>query len=54
MKREGFDLPSNFTMTINTDLNVGALEEQLTVSGASPVVVQPVQDRDDDRVRADS
>src|SRR5207253_10804240 len=36
--REGVDLPSNFTMTISTDLRVGALEESVTVSGASPVV----------------
>ena len=33
VKREGLELPSNFTMTVNTDLKVGALEETLTVTG---------------------
>ena len=37
-KREGVELPSNFTATINGDLKVGALEETVTVSGVSPVV----------------
>src|SRR5580704_15348676 len=37
-KREGLELPSNFTATVNADLKVGALEETVTVSGASPVV----------------
>jgi hypothetical protein len=37
-KREGLELASNFTATINADLKVGALEESVTVSGASPVV----------------
>src|SRR5215831_670996 len=36
--REGLELPSNFTMTVNTELKVGALQEALTVTGASPVV----------------
>ena len=38
MKREAIELPSNFTMTINAELKVGALEETLTVTGASPIV----------------
>src|SRR5947209_13622642 len=38
VKREGLELPSNFTMTVNADLKVGALEETLTVSGAAPTV----------------
>ena len=38
VKREGVELPSNFTATVNADLRVGALEETVTVSGASPVV----------------
>ena len=38
VKREGLELPSNFTMTVNADLKVGALEETLTVTGSSPVV----------------
>jgi hypothetical protein len=38
VKREGVTLPSDFTMTINTELKVGALEETLTVTGAAPTV----------------
>ena len=38
MRREGLELPSNFTATVNADLKVGALEESLTVTGSSPVV----------------
>ena len=43
-RREGIELPANFTMTINADLRVGALEESVTVTGAAPVVdVQSTQ-----------
>ena len=38
MKREGIELPSDFTMTVNSELKVGSLEETLTVTGASPTV----------------
>jgi hypothetical protein len=38
VKREGLDLPPNFTATVNADMRVGAIEETVTVSGASPVV----------------
>jgi hypothetical protein len=38
VKRDGIELPSDFTMTINADMKIGALEETLTVSGAAPVV----------------
>src|SRR3954464_13932765 len=38
IKREGLELPSNFTMTVNAELKIGALQEALTVTGASPVV----------------
>jgi hypothetical protein len=38
VKREGIELPATFVATVNTDLRVGALEETVTVSGASPVV----------------
>jgi Carboxypeptidase regulatory-like domain len=38
VKRDGIELPTNFTATVNADLRVGALEETVTVSGASPVV----------------
>jgi len=44
LRREGIDLPSNFTMTINADLRVGSLEESVTVTGAAPIVdVQSTQ-----------
>src|SRR3954466_3023541 len=38
VKREGIDLPATFTATVNADLRVGALEETVTVTGASPIV----------------
>src|SRR5436309_11663320 len=38
VKKEGIELPSNFTSTINADLKVGTVEETVTVSGESPVV----------------
>src|SRR4051812_35202418 len=38
VKKDGIELPSNFTSTINADLKVGSLEETVTVSGESPVV----------------
>src|SRR5918993_1979442 len=37
-RREGIELPANFIMTINAEMPVGALEETVTVTGASPVV----------------
>lgn len=36
--RQGVELQSNFVATINVELTVGALQESVTVSGASPVV----------------
>ena len=38
VKREGLELPSNFSATVNADLKIGALEETVVVTGASPVV----------------
>src|SRR5438552_2251784 len=38
VKRDGIDLPSSFTATINVELKVGALAETVTVTGESPVV----------------
>ena len=38
VRRDGIELSGNFTATINGDLKVGALEETITVSGASPLV----------------
>src|SRR5262249_10557162 len=37
-KRDGLELPANFTATVNVEMTVGALEESVTVSGVSPVV----------------
>jgi hypothetical protein len=37
-RRDGLILPSEFTATLNAELGVGALEETITVTGASPVV----------------
>jgi hypothetical protein len=37
-RRDGFEVPDNFTGTLNATLTVGALEETVTVTGASPVV----------------
>lgn len=37
-KREGLQLAAEFTATVNAELKVGALEETITVTGASPVV----------------
>ncbi len=36
--REGVELTSGFTAAVNVDLPVGALQETVTVSGASPLV----------------
>ena len=36
--REGISLPSNFTATVNAEMNVGALEETINVSGTAPQV----------------
>src|SRR5262245_6329857 len=38
VKREGVELTSGVTANINGDLKVGALEETVTVTGASPIV----------------
>jgi carboxypeptidase family protein len=38
VKREGIELSADFTAPVNADLRVGALEETVTVSGASPIV----------------
>ena len=37
-RRDGIELTSGFTATINSDLQVGSLDETITVSGASPLV----------------
>ncbi|MET0164636.1 MAG: carboxypeptidase-like regulatory domain-containing protein, partial [Vicinamibacterales bacterium] len=38
LKREGLDLPAEFTATVNGELTVGALEETITVSSEAPTV----------------
>jgi Carboxypeptidase regulatory-like domain len=38
IRREGLELPSEFTATVNADMKVGAIEETVTVSGAAPTV----------------
>lgn len=37
-KREGIALTAGFTATVNAEMKVGALEETITVTGASPLV----------------
>jgi hypothetical protein len=37
-KREAIELTTGFTATANADMKVGALEQEVTVTGASPVV----------------
>jgi hypothetical protein len=37
-KRNGIELPANFTATINAEMRIGDIEESITVSGQSPVV----------------
>lgn len=38
VRREGLELNTGFTATVNTELRVGGVEETITVTGASPVV----------------
>ena len=38
VRREGIELTSDFTATVNVELKVGSLEETITVTGESPVV----------------
>jgi hypothetical protein len=38
VKREGIELTSNFTATVNAELRPGTLEETVNVTGASPLV----------------
>jgi hypothetical protein len=38
VKREGVEITAGFTAAVNAELKVGALEETVVVSGASPVV----------------
>ena len=38
LRRDGIELPAEFTATVNADMAVGALEETVTVSGQAPIV----------------
>src|SRR5918993_1398591 len=38
VKREGIELTGTFTATVNADLQVGSLQETVTVTGESPIV----------------
>jgi len=38
VKRDGVDIPTNFTATIDVELRVGAVQETITVTGETPVV----------------
>jgi hypothetical protein len=38
LRRDGIDLSVGFTASVNADMQVGALEETITVSGAAPLV----------------
>ena len=38
LRRDGIALTSGFTATVNADLELGSLEETITVSGDSPLV----------------
>src|SRR4051812_10919206 len=38
LKRDGVELRAGFTATVNADLQVGSLEETITVTGAAPLV----------------
>ena len=38
VKREGIELTGSFVASINADMKIGAVEETITVSGATPIV----------------
>jgi hypothetical protein len=38
VKRDGIELTSDFTATVNADLKIGAVAETITVTGESPIV----------------
>ena len=38
VRREGIELTAGFTASINADMPIGALEETITVTGATPLV----------------
>ena len=38
IRREGLELPASFTATVSVSMQVGAIEETVTVSGETPLV----------------
>src|SRR5258705_5477638 len=38
VRREGIELTTNFTASINAEMRVGSLEESITVTGETPIV----------------
>jgi hypothetical protein len=50
VKREGVELAGSFTATVNADLRVGAVEETITVTAATPLV--DVQNTTAERVKS--
>jgi carboxypeptidase family protein/TonB-dependent receptor-like protein len=38
IRRDGIDLPASFTATVNVEMQVGSVEETITVSGQAPLV----------------
>ena len=38
VRRDGIELPASFTATVNADLDVGGVQETVTVTGAAPLV----------------
>ena len=38
VKRDGIELTGDFTAPVNAEMKVGAIEETITVSGASPLI----------------
>src|SRR5262245_7910533 len=38
VKRDGVDLPAAFTANVSVSLQVGAIEETITVTGAAPLI----------------
>jgi carboxypeptidase family protein len=38
IRRDGIELPADFTATLNVDMRVGSVEETVTVTGQSPLV----------------
>ena len=42
LRRDGIELVSGFTATVSADMQVGALSETITVTGATPLGIVPI------------